>query len=127
MLFKCFVERSFKSGRGKIVSVSKDGLNDANTFKTGQSSSLWDANDQCKPSFFAVADVGINYNALDSVISSVTLLRWKDYTTGSWAVFSAAFASAKSARAQNYSASVSADTALGVANNNLKAAIASLV
>ncbi|HTY38772.1 MAG TPA: endo-1,4-beta-xylanase, partial [Bacteroidota bacterium] len=34
LLFKCFVERSYKSGRGKIINVSKDGLNDAYTFKT---------------------------------------------------------------------------------------------
>ena len=27
-LFKCFAERSYYSGRGKIISVSKDGLND---------------------------------------------------------------------------------------------------
>lgn len=50
-LFKCFVERSKKSGRGKIISVSKDGLNDQWTFVTNQSSSLWNAQDQCKPAF----------------------------------------------------------------------------
>lgn len=48
-LFKCFVERSYKSGRGKLISVSKDGLNDQWTFVTNQSTSLWDTKDQCKP------------------------------------------------------------------------------
>lgn len=32
-LFKCFVDRSYFSVRGKIINVSKDGLNDEWTFK----------------------------------------------------------------------------------------------
>ena len=127
MLFKCFVERSYKSGRGKIISVSKDGLDDANTFKTGQSSSLWDSNDQCKPSFFAAADVGTNYNGLDSLIVAANWLDRYDYTPGSWAAVASALASAKSARDRNYSYTVSADTLLGQAINPLKTAIAGLV
>jgi endo-1,4-beta-xylanase len=126
-LFKCFVERSFMSGRGKIISVSKDGLNDAYTFKTNQSSSLWDANNQCKPAFFAVADVGMNYNSLDSLIIVSSGLQESDYTAESWAVFAAALAAGTTARDQNYSNSVSADTALGVAKVNLAAAINGLV
>ena len=57
-LFKCFVERSYFSGRGKVISVSKDGLNDASTFVTNQATSLWDGQNKCKPAFFAVANVG---------------------------------------------------------------------
>jgi len=127
MLYKCFVERSYKSGRGKIISVSKDGLNDANTFKTGQSSSLWNANDQCKPSFFAAADVGMNYNALDSLITYGDSLKENNFTPASWSNFSAALASAHTARSQNYSASVSADTGLGSAKSSLQNAVDSLV
>jgi hypothetical protein len=127
MLFKCFVERSYKSGRGKIINVSKDGLNDANTFKTNQSSSLWDAQDQCKPSFFAAANVGINYNALDSLILYSDSLKQIEYTTTSWTNFAAALVAANTAKDQNYSATVSADTALGLAKNNLKTAINGLV
>jgi hypothetical protein len=66
-LFKCFVERSYRSGRGKIINVSKDGLNDVYTFQTNQASSLWNAQDQCKPAFFAVVHVGLN--VLDSLIA----------------------------------------------------------
>jgi hypothetical protein len=127
MLFKCFVERSYKSGRGKIINVTKDGLNDANTFKTGQSSSLWNATNQCKPSYYAVANVGLNYNSLDSLTSYADSLKQNAYTAGSWATFSAALVSAKNVKAQNYSYSLSADTSLGVAKNNLKIAIDGLV
>ena len=126
-LFKCFVERSYKSGRGKIISVSKDGLNDQYTFVTNQSTSLWNTLNQCKPAFFAAADVATNYNALDSLIMYADTLHENKYTTGSWSNFSAALASAVTAKTQNYSASVSADTTLGLAKNNLHAAIEGLV
>jgi endo-1,4-beta-xylanase len=56
-LFACFVGRSARSGRGKIVSVTKDGLNDKYTFVTNSSSSLWDEEFRCKPAFFAVVGV----------------------------------------------------------------------
>jgi hypothetical protein len=115
------------SGRGKIVSVTKDGLNDAYTFKTNQSSSLWDAKDQCKPAFFSVARVGINYSALDSLIAYADTLQESKYTAESWSNFAAALASAKIAKDQNYSASVSADTALIGALNSLNAAVDALV
>jgi endo-1,4-beta-xylanase len=125
VLLKCFVERSYRSGRGKIVNVTKDGLNDANTFTPN--SSIWDVNDQCKPSFFEFANVGINYNALDSLIVYADLLQESGYTPESWSNFAIALTSAKNAMAQNYSASVSAATALGDAKDNLKAAIDGLV
>lgn len=125
MLFKCFVERSFRSGRGKIVSVSKDGLNDQYAFV--RNASLWDDRYQCKPAFFAAVNVGLNYNALDSLIAHADTLKENEYTAGSWANFAAALASAKSAMAQNYSPAVSAADALGNARNSLTAAIAGLV
>jgi GH35 family endo-1,4-beta-xylanase len=126
-LFKCFVERSHFSGRGKIISVSKDGLNDQYTFKTGQSSSIWDAQNQCKPSFYAVANVGIGYRALDSLIVYADGLVEVHYTSGSWAPFAATLASARLALARNYSASLSAADTLASAKNILQARIEELV
>jgi endo-1,4-beta-xylanase len=127
MLFKCFVERSAKSGRGKIVNVSKDGLDDAYTFQTGQASSLWDANYQCKPAFFAVAHVGIYYNSLDSLIAYADSLKMNDYTSMSWIPFAGFLSFAQSALTRSYSPTVSADTALANAEAYLKSAIAGLV
>jgi hypothetical protein len=126
-LFKCFVERSFFSGRGKIISVSKDGLNDQYTFKTNQASSLWDADNQCKPAFYAVVDVGNNYNALDSLTAYADTLQESEYTTESWSPFAAALTAAHTALDQNYSNSVSAADALGTAKVNLETGIGGLV
>ena len=127
MLFKCFVERSYKSGRGKIISVSKDGLNDQYTFVTNQSTSLWNTLNQCKPAFYAAVNVGVNYNTLDSLITNADSLKQSHYTSASWSVFSSALASAKTAKTQNYSLTTSADTTLGNAVTSLKAAIIGLV
>lgn len=126
-LFKCFVERSYKSGRGKIISVSKDGLNDQYTFVTNQSTSLWDTRNQCKPAFFAVANVGINYNALDSLIAYANTLRANNYSPGSWSTLVAAIDSARHVIGRNYSASVSADTALRKAEGFLQSAVLGLI
>ncbi len=126
-LFKCFVERSYKSGRGKIISVSKDGLNDQYTFKTNQASSLWDAQNQCKPGFYAVVDVGVNYSAVDSLISCSDTLQENKYTTESWSRFTAALTSAEDAMARNYSYTMSAATGLSTAKDSLAAAIEGLV
>ena len=123
LLFKCFVERSYKSGRGKIINVSKDGLNDTYTFKTNQSSSLWDGRDQCKPAFYAVANVGFNYNALDSLIKYAGSLTQGAYTNASWSNFTAALSAARTARDQNYSTNVPADAALAKGKDDLTAAI----
>ncbi len=125
MLFKCFVERSYRSGRGKIISVSKDGLNDQYAFVAN--ASLWDNRNQCKPAFYASVNVGINYNALDSLIAHADTLHESEYTAASWANFAAALASAQTAMARNYSASVSAADALGEAKDNLSAASEGLV
>jgi endo-1,4-beta-xylanase len=122
-LFKCFVERSYKSGRGKIINVSKDGLNDQYTFKTNQSSSLWDSQNQCKPSFYAVVDVGNNYNSLDSLIAEAELLEENDYPAEAWANFITALNTADEVMSQNYSVSESAADALEDAFDNLVTAI----
>ena len=126
-LFKCFVERSYFSGRGKIISVSKDGLNDQYTFKVNQASSLWDAQNQCKPAFYAVVEVGDNYNALDSLIAYADTLQENNYTPESWQNFQTALIAAKNAMNQNYSATVSAADALIEARDNLQTAIDNLV
>jgi len=126
-LFKCFVERSYKSGRGKIISVSKDGLNDQYTFVTNQASSLWDTRDQCKPAFYAVVDVGKNFNALDSLVTYSSSLQQNAYTAGSWAVFTNALTAARTAKTQSYSVSVSAAAGLSAAKDSLAAALNGLV
>jgi hypothetical protein len=123
LLFKCFVERSLKSGRGKIINVSKDGLNDTYTFKTNQSSSLWDGNNQCKPAFFQVANVGLYYNALDSMITAARLIQQGAYTNASWSAFQSALTAAITARDQNYTVNQAVDAALNTAKNNLSSAI----
>jgi GH35 family endo-1,4-beta-xylanase len=126
-MFKSFVERSYKSGRGKIINVSKDGLNDANTFQANTASSLWDGLNKCKPAFYAVANIGLNFNVLDSLIKYGDQLQSNTYTSDSWSKFSTKLTQAKTARGQAYSASVSADTSLNVATVDLKGAITTLV
>lgn len=125
-LFKCFVERSYFSGRGKIISVSKDGLNDRYTFKTNQSSSLWDANNQCKPAFYAVVDVGLYYHAVDSLLQYVNTLREEEYTETSWFFLANSVTSARDAIEKNYSVNVSAADALRAAKETLASAILAL-
>lgn len=125
MLFKLFVERSARSGRGKIVNVTKDGLNDQWAFVAN--ASLWDANNQVKPAFWAVADVGIHYNALDSLITYAESLSEVNYTAESWETFSNSLMAATSAMEQNYSFLVSAADALRDARFSLEDAIQSLI
>jgi hypothetical protein len=107
------------------VNVSKDSLHHLDALVA--KASLWDANDQCKPAFFAVADVGKNYNALDSLIAYGNLLHENEHTIESLASFASALVSARSPRPQNCSASVSAAAALGQAKDSLKSAIDGLV
>ena len=126
-LFKCFVERSYFSGRGKVINVSKDGLNDQYTFKTNQASSLWDALNKCKPAFYDVADVGDSYNDLDSLMAYADTLEESDYTPDSWAPFAASRASAAGAMARNYSSTISAADSLTYARDELESALQSLV
>jgi endo-1,4-beta-xylanase len=125
MLFKCFVDRSYRSGRGKIVNVSKDGLNDEWAFV--DNASLWDANNQAKPAFFASVNVGLNYNALDSLISFTDTLVESEYTDVSWANLADALSNEQSVMARNYSYQVSAADALGEAKDSLNSAIGNLV
>ena len=122
---KCFIERSARSGRGKIVNVTKDGLNDAQTFVLN--SSIWDVNSQCKPSFFAVVNVGFNYHTLDSLVKYADTLQENDYTPASWLYFQSLLSSAKNAKDKNYSASVSAVDGLAQGITALDNALASLV
>ena len=68
----CRTERI--SGRGKIVNVSKDGLNDQYTFQTTRLPRSG-IGEQCKPAFFAVARVGIYYNSLDSLLAYADTLK----------------------------------------------------
>jgi hypothetical protein len=124
-LLKCFVEKSARSGRGKIVNFTKDGLNDRYTFNIN--SSLWDSTDQCKPSFYAAAAVGIHYNALDLLIASADTLQEARFTPESWAAMTAALNFAKGAMARDYSSSVSAADTLAQADVALKAALDGLV
>ncbi|KAF0152351.1 MAG: Beta-1 4-xylanase [Ignavibacteria bacterium] len=126
-LFKCFVERSYFSKRGKVISVSKDGLNDQYTFVTNQSSSLWDTRNQCKPAFYAVVDVGIYYNKLDSLLNFTNTLKENDYTTASWTSYTTALSSSKAVKGFNYNTGVSAADALKKAFTDLDASIKSLV
>ena len=126
MLFKCFVERSYKSGRGKIINVSKDGLNDQYTFKTNQSSSLWTSLNKCKPAFYAVVDVGIYFNKLDSLINYAKKLEEKDYTRSSWSLFQSVLSNSINIKQKNYSSSVSASSSLKDAYENLLNAINNL-
>lgn len=125
-LFKCFVERSYFSGRGKIINVSKDGLNDQYTFKTNQSSSLWDTKNQCKPAFYAAVAVGRWYNRLDSLLAATGDLQENDYTAPSWTTFTAARTAARSAQVRNYSASISAADSLQAGYTTLATATADL-
>lgn len=126
-LFKCFVERSYYAGRGKIINVSKDGLNDQYTFVTNQSTSLWNTQNQCKPAFYAVVRVGQNYNLLDSLIKHADSLKESNYSPLSWAQLVSSLTSAKNAKSRNYSVSVSADTALWRAKDSLQTAIIGLL
>ncbi|MGE5810545.1 MAG: endo-1,4-beta-xylanase [Ignavibacteria bacterium] len=125
VLLKCFVERSYRSGRGKIINVSKDGLNDQHAFVAN--ASLWTSADQCKPAFYSVVDVGLNYNTLDSLILYADTLQEGSYTPESWSNFTAVLASAKNSRDRNYSNSESAGDTLGAAKDILQAAINNLI
>ena len=124
-LLKCFVEKSRRSGRGKIVNFTKDGLNDRYTFNVN--SSFWDSTDHCKPAFFAAVAVGMNYHALDSLIAYADTLQQNRFTSASWATMAAALTFATGAMARDYSASVSAADTLAHAKEALTAGLAGLV
>ncbi len=125
MLFKLFVERSAGSGRGKIVNVSKDGLNDQYAFVAN--ASLWDADNQVKPAFWAAVNVGIHYHALDSLITHAETLVETDYTPETWLMFTDSLEAAEDAMAQNYSYMDSAADALQNAREALELAYQGLI
>ncbi|QQS37008.1 MAG: endo-1,4-beta-xylanase [Ignavibacteriales bacterium] len=125
-LFKCFVERSFFSGRGKIISVSKDGLNDQWTFKTNQASSLWNTLNKCKPAFFDVVDVGNYFNGLDSLYAYCDTLTEINYTPQSWSQLQAYLTAAVTVTNTNYTVNLSAADALEEAYTNLQDGIEGL-
>jgi endo-1,4-beta-xylanase len=126
-LFKCFVERSYFSGRGKLINVSKDGLNDASTFVMNQSTSLWDGQNKCKPAFFAVVAVGQAYNTLDSMLHVADSLQEGRYTPASWTRLAGAVTRARGAMTKSYSATTSAADTLGSSRDSLRAALTGLV
>jgi endo-1,4-beta-xylanase len=122
-LFKCFIERSRGSGRGKIVSVTKDGLNDEFTFVTNQSSSLWDADYRCKPAFFAVVETAEKYRELADLIAQTEKTDQGSYPAAKKASIASALKSAKDALARNYSFTKSAPEGLGAAIDLVKSAV----
>jgi endo-1,4-beta-xylanase len=125
MLFKCFLDRSYRSGRGKLISVSKDGLNDEWAFV--DNASLWDADDQCKPAFYEIVDLAENYYSLDSLLLRADSLDEDLYTSASWTTFENAYIYARDAFEDNYSYNVSAAQALGEAKDSLQSSINNLV
>ncbi len=124
-LIKCFMDRSYFSGRGKIISVCKDGLNDEWAFV--KNASLWDNKNQCKPAYYEVVKVGQNYYSLDSLIASTGTLIKSEYTTESWAQFESSLIASHDAMNKNYSNSTSTGDALETAKINLDASIKNLV
>jgi len=67
------------------------------------------------------------YNSLDSLCEYGDTLQESIYTAESWAIFAAALSSGKTARDQNYSNAVPADTLLGAARDTLQEGIDGLV
>jgi hypothetical protein len=74
-----------------------------------------------------VANLGITYHALDSLIAYAEGLDQSEYTSSSWANCASALITAKSAMARDYSASVSAVAVLGQAKDDLGAALHGLL
>ena len=120
MLFKCFLERSAGSGRGKIVNVSKDGLNDQYTFVRNKASSLWDENYQCKPAFYAVVEMAESYRELSALIAAAAEMKENDFSSDEWRGITIVLNSARAALEQNYSANISAATTLSKAVRNMR-------
>ena len=125
MLFKCFLDRSYKSGRGKIVNISKDGLNDYWAFV--DNASLWDADNQCKLAYYEVVELAENYYSLDSLLLAADSLEENEYTSESWTAFVDAYFNAQDAMNNNYSYNISAADVLGEARDSLQSAIDNLI
>jgi hypothetical protein len=88
---------------------------------------LWDSQNQCKPAYYAAANVGNNYHALDSLISYADTLQESKYDPASWASLVSVLVSAKNAMTQNYSSTISAADVLGEVKDDLKTAIDGLI
>lgn len=86
MLFKLFMEHSYGSGNGKIVNVTKDGLNDQSAFVAD--AHLFDADNQAKKAYFSVVDVATYYTALDTLLTYAEQFEEQDHSSDSWSVFS---------------------------------------
>jgi endo-1,4-beta-xylanase len=125
MLFKCFLDRSYKSGRGKIVNISKDGLNDYWAFV--DNASLWDADNQCKLAYYEVVELAENYYSLDSLLLAADSLEENEYTSESWTTFVDAYFNAQDAMNNNYSYNISAADVLSEARDSLQSAIDNLI
>jgi endo-1,4-beta-xylanase len=125
MLFKCFLDRSYKSGRGKIVNISKDGLNDYWAFV--DNASLWDADNQCKLAYYEVVELAENYYSLDSLLLAADSLEENEYTSESWTAFVDAYFNAQDAMNNNYSYNISAADVLSEARDSLQSAIDNLI
>lgn len=108
MFFKLFMDYSAGSGRGKIVNVTKDGLKDDVAFV--QNASLWDANYQVKPAFWEVVNVGMRYNAIDSLRNLASSLNEHSYTTDSWSALLDALVEVGLILNQNYNSTHSKAT-----------------
>ncbi len=122
-LFKLFLERSARSGRGKIVNVSKDGLNDEYTFVVNQSSSLWDTNFQAKPAYFALVDLTAAWKELNRLIDRAEEATRTETDVQRLKVLQEALFEAKKSRDGLYSAGNSAVAGLQGAVALLKAAL----
>lgn len=123
MLFKIYLDRSYFSGKGKIINLTKDGLNDQYTLFPATLSSLWDANNQCKPAFYAIAQLGQNYHTLDTLIAYAESLDQNGYTVEQWDYLQAKIDKAKNDFARNYSYTESVADVFGMDISYLNAAI----
>lgn len=124
LLFKCFLDHAAGTGRGKLVNVSKDGLNDSLAFV--KNASLWNWQNQCKPAFYEVVELAQNYHALDSLLAQADTLHEANYKPEKWVSFAAVLTIAKTAMSRNYDISTPAAQTIGDAYENLDAALKSL-
>ncbi len=125
MLFKLFLDHSYRSGRGKIVNVTKDGLNDQLAFV--QNAHIFDANNLAKPAFYAIVDVGIYYNALDTLVAYAENLSPTDAIHPQrWDELEAALQVARITFTREYSPNVSAAVTFKTSYEKLSEAVDNL-
>ncbi len=73
-----------KASEGKVGSVSIDGKNDTNTFNKDTGCSIWDANGNEKPSFYAIIGAPNRYRLRLAVESIPSFTEESMYTPESW-------------------------------------------